>query len=576
MSPDLREVLDACRGAFYSAAGFSLLINLLMLLPAVYMLQLYDRVIPSGSESTLVMLTLIVMFLFVTLGALEWVRSIILVRVSTKIETLLNDRLYGIAFKQSLYSGGQRASSQPLDDLTALRQFLTGPGLFAFFDAPWIPLYIAVMFMFHAWIGWMAIITAVILIILAVLNEKATSGLLAAANGLSMKNSAQINKNLVNAEVIESMGMLANLRARWHESANQVLAMQSEASSRAGLLTSTSKTIRVSSQSLILGLGAYLAIQHEISPGSMIAGSILLGRALAPIDQMIGTWKGFVSARLQYKRIDELLLNVPADEEKMSLPDPKGHLSVEAVFVTPPGAKVPAVKGANFIVPVGVVVGVIGPSGAGKSTLARALLGIWPAASGKVRLDGADVFAWDRMELGPHIGYLPQDVELFEGSISENVARFSDVDPEAVVRACKKADVHDMVLRLPEGYDTVIGPGGGTLSGGQRQRIGLARAMYGSPCVIVLDEPNSNLDDQGESALAAALVTLKAEQVTVIVITHRRNILNVVDNLLVMKEGQVVAYGEKGQVLQSLQSGQSGQSGKAPAVSVPVIKPTSA
>ncbi|PCH51782.1 MAG: type I secretion system permease/ATPase [Cellvibrionales bacterium] len=573
MSPDLREVLDVCRGAFYSAAGFSLLINFLMLLPAIYMLQLYDRVIPSGSESTLVMLTLIVVFLFVTLGALEWVRSVILVRVSTKIETLLNDRLYGIAFKQSLYSGGQRASSQPLDDLTALRQFLTGPGLFAFFDAPWIPIYIAVMFMFHAWIGWMAIVTAIILIILAVLNEKSTSGLLAEANGLALKNSAQVNKNLLNAEVIESMGMLANLRGRWRENAYKILAMQAEASSRAGLLTSMSKTIRISSQSLILGLGAYLAILHEISPGSMIAGSILLGRALAPIDQMIGTWKGFVSARLQYNRIDELLLNIPADEEKMSLPEPKGHLSVEAAFVTPPGAKVPAVKGANFVVPVGTAVGVIGPSGAGKSTLARALLGIWPAASGKIRLDGADVFAWDRMELGPHVGYLPQDVELFEGSISENVARFSDVDPEAVVQACKKADVHEMVLRLPEGYDTIIGPGGGTLSGGQRQRIGLARAMYGKPCVIVLDEPNSNLDDQGEVALAQALATLKTEQVTVIVITHRRNILNVVDNLLVMKDGQVVAYGEKNQVLQSLTAGQAQQT---PAVSVPVIKPASA
>ena len=480
LKSDLEDALYQCRHSFISAAIFSLFINLLMLVPVVYMLQLYDRVIPSGSMSTLLMLTLITMFLFATMGGLEWVRSQILVKVSTRIECLLNERLYGISFKQSLYSGGQQASSQALDDLTSLRQFMTGNGLFAFFDAPWIPIYIAVMFMFHPWVGLMAIVTACILTAVAIINEKVTSGALAEANGVAMSNRARLNKNLVNAEVIESMGMLGNMRARWKTDNHKVLDLQSRASSNAALLAAISKVLRIASQSLILGLGAYLAIEREISPGSMIAGSILLGRALAPIDQMIAGWKGFIAARGQYARLNDLLSKIPVDKDRMSLPAPTGVLHAEAAVVAPPGAKAAVLKNINFTIGSGSVVGVVGPSGAGKSTL---------AASGKIRLDGADVFTWDREELGPYIGYLPQDVELFEGTISENIARFGEVDSEKVVAASQAADVHEMILRLPEGYDTVIGAGGGSLSGGQRQRIGLARALYGEPVLIVLDEP---------------------------------------------------------------------------------------
>ena len=528
-------------------------INFLMLIPAIYMLQVYDRVVPSGSESTLVMLTLIMLFLFLTLGGLEWVRSQILVRVSTRLETLLNERLFNVAYKQSLYTGGQQGSSQPLDDLTSLRQFLTGNGLFAFFDAPWIPIYIAVMFLFHPWYGWVAIFTAILLSILAFINEKATSKLLSEANSLAISSRGLVNKNLRNAEVIESMGMLSDIRQRWRTGAYQVLDLQARASARAGLLTSLSKTLRLTMQSLILGLGAYLAINQEITPGLMIAGSILLGRALAPIDQMIATWKGFINARSQYKRLNELLLKIPVDTEKMSLPPPQGSILVDGVIITPPGAKIPVIKGISFAIKAGETVGIIGPSGAGKSTLARALLGVWPTLRGNIRLDGADVFTWDREEIGPYIGYLPQDIELFEGTISENIARFGQVDPDKVVAASKAADVHHLILRLAEGYDTVIGASGGTLSGGERQRIGLARAMYGDPRLIILDEPNSNLDDQGEAALAKAIQNLKAQGVTVIIITHRTNIIGTLDKLLVLKDGLLVVYGPTNQVLEHLQ-----------------------
>ncbi len=553
---DLEQALSLCKGAFIWAAVFSMVINILQLVPTIYMLQLYDRVVPTGNRSTLLMLTLIMLVLFLTLGALEWVRSQILVRVSSRLETLLNERLFNICYKQALYSGGQQASSQALDDLTSLRQFLTGNGLFAFFDVPWMPVYIAVMFVFHPSYGWAAIAVAIILIIVAIIQERSTAKILDEANALANVGRGLVNKNLRNAEVIESMGMLQNIQRRWVEGTRQVLVLQATASSRAGLVSGLSKVIRMSSQSLILALGAYLVIENEITGGLMIAGSILLGRALAPIDMMIGSWKGFIGARGQYHRLNELLRQVPNDVEKMTLPDPDGFFQLEGAVVVPPGAKVPALKGITMTIAKGDVVGVIGPSGSGKSTFARALLGIWPTSNGKVRLDGADVFTWNRKDLGPFIGYLPQDIELFEGTISENIARFGDIDPEKVVNAAKMADVHTMILRLPQGYDTHIGAGGGNLSGGQRQRIGLARALYGDPVIVVLDEPNSNLDEQGEVALGNAISKLKQKKATVIVITHRNNVLVNVDKLLILNDGLLSIYGPKDQVIAHLQKQQ--------------------
>ncbi|MGZ5028596.1 MAG: type I secretion system permease/ATPase [Methylobacter sp.] len=563
---DLEEALKLCKGAFLSAAGFSLLINFLMITPSIYMLQVYDRVVATGNKSTLLMLTLIVVVLFITMAALEWVRSQILVRVSTRLEMLLNQRLFRIAFKQSLYSGGQRATTQPLDDLTGLRQFLTGNGLFAFFDAPWMPVYLALLFIFHPSYGWFSVFTAILLCIVAAATEKATTKILSEANNVAMTTRNALGKNLRNAEVIESMGMLERIRQRWMLGAVKVLDLQAVASSRAGLLTALSKVIRLSSQSLILGLGAYLVIEREISPGLMIAGSILMGRALAPIDLIIGTWKGFISARDQYKRLNELLRQIPADQERMQLPDPEGRLQLENVVVTPPGSRLPVIKGISLAIEKGDIVGVIGPSGAGKSTLARAILGIWPTANGAIRLDGAEVFNWDREHLGGFIGYLPQDIELFEGTISENIARFGEVDPEQVVAAAKMADVHELILRFPEGYDTIIGATGGNLSGGQRQRIGLARALYGNPVLVVLDEPNSNLDEQGEAALEKALLQLKQIQSTVLIITHRNSVLSKVDKLLILNDGLLAVYGPRDQVIAHLQQAQQ------PAA-VPVTQP---
>ncbi|MEO1896932.1 MAG: type I secretion system permease/ATPase [Cycloclasticus sp.] len=552
MKSDLQEALALCKKSFMTAGFFSLFINFLMLVPAIYMLQLYDRVLSSSSESTLLMLTLVLVVLFVTMGLLEWVRSQILVRVSARLEILLNERVYAATFKRALYSGGAQANSQPLDDLTGLRQFLTGNGLFAFFDAPWLPIYIAVMFVFHAWFGWMAIAAAIILAGLAVVNEKATGKLLKEANEKAIAARSLVNKNLRNAEVVDSMGMLESLRQRWRKNADQVLLSQAKASSRAGAISSLSKVLRMLFQSLVLGLGAYLTLQQELTPGLMIAGSILLGRALAPIDLMIGSWKGFVAARGQYARLNEMLLKVPEDKEKMSLPSPTGLLQVENIMVAPPGTRQPVVQGVGFELAAGSSLGIIGPSAAGKSSLARALLGVWPTLSGKVRLDGVDIFSWDRQELGPYVGYLPQDIELFEGSISENIARFGDMDAQKVVQAAQLAGVHKTILKLPEGYDTVIGASGGVLSGGQRQRVGLARAVYGDPKLILLDEPNSNLDDQGEIALAKALIAIKQKNITVIVITHRPGVLKALDSILLMKEGRMQAFGPRDQVLKDL------------------------
>jgi ATP-binding cassette subfamily C protein EexD len=558
---DLKTAIRNAKGSFIAVGFFSMFINLLMLVPAIYMLQVYDRVVTSGSESTLVMLTLIMVLLLTTMGGLEWVRSRMLVRISANIDQQLSKQVYNVSFKQALYTGGSNNMALPIKDLTGLRQFMTGSGLFSFFDAPWIPIYLAVMFAFHPWFGWAGVFSAILLASFAIINEKQTSGLLKEANKESSQASSTVSKTLANAEVIESMGMLDALRERWQAKQDQVIYKQAVASDKAGNITSLSKITRTIVQSLILGLGAYLVIQQEITPGLMIAGSILLGRALAPIDQMIGAWKGFINARGQYHRLNEMFEKVPQEQETMSLPKPKGFLTAEGITVIPPGSRVPVLSGVSFAAKPGEVWGILGPSAAGKSTLARALLGIWPTAAGKVRLDKADIFTWDRQALGPHIGYLPQDIELFDGAISENIARFGEVDPIKVVEAAKDAGVHEMILSFPEGYDTKIGAQGGILSGGQRQRIGLARALYGAPKLLLLDEPNSNLDDVGEKALGVALQKLKARGATTFIISHRVSILAHVDQLIVLSNGKVQLCGPRDTVLAKLK-----QQPTAPAV----------
>ncbi len=548
--PELAEALQSIKHYFIYAGLFSAAVNILMLVPIIYMLQVYDRVISSGSYSTLTMLTLIMVFLLLASGGFEWVRSMILISASNMIEKKLSRRVFNATFKNALYTGN--SSGQAMSDLTSLRQFLTGNGLFAFFDAPWFPIYVAIMFMFHTWFGVVAIFAGIVMVVLAWANEVVTTNRLKEANTKANQVNGQINGSLRNAEVIAAMGMTSDIRRRQEMKSDEVLILQTDASRMAGMLTSISKSFRMIIQSLTLGLGALLALQQEISPGMMIAGSLLLGRALAPIDILVGSWKGFSVARAQYERLGELLNNIAPESESMSLPAPVGQLSLDQVAVIPPGTRVPVVRGVTLQLAAGEALGIIGPSASGKSSLARAILGIWPAANGSVRLDGADIATWDREELGPYLGYLPQDIELFDGSISENICRFGELDSEKIVTAAKLAGVHELILHLPGGYNTIIGSNSGILSGGQRQRIGLARAVYGNPRLLVLDEPNSNLDDQGERELVTALQRIKAQGATVVVISHRTMVLHAMDKLLVMKEGAPVSFGPKDQVLASL------------------------
>lgn len=551
MPPNQTEVdsaLRICRSSFIHVGVFSLCVNLLMLVPALYMLQLYDRVIASGSMSTLLMLTLLMLMLLAAMGVLEWGRSIIMQKVSNQLNHRLTPLMFNISFRQSLYSGGD-SSYLPVKDLNGLRQFLSSSGLFAFFDAPWVPVYVLIMYLFHPWIGSVALISVFILLGITFLNEKITKKIQAQAHQGLAQSANSMNKSLRNAEVIESMGMLNNIRKRWESQNHKANALQMQANERSSLLTSISKTFRIVIQSLILGLGAYLALRQEISPGMMIAGSILLGRALSPIDQMTGVWKNFITVREQYARLKEAVGRNTHHVEQMSLPEPTGEILAENATVAAPGSTTPILRGLSFHVAAGDIVGIIGPSAAGKSTFARALLGIWPTINGKICLDNADIFTWNRDELGPFIGYLPQDIELFEGSVRDNIARFGEGEPAAVVAAAKMAGIHEMILELPAGYDTTLGDQGGFLSGGQRQRIGLARALYGNPKLIVLDEPNSNLDYRGEAALTQALQQLKKRHATVFIISHKMNVLSCVDKIMVFNAGTLTMYGPRDRVI---------------------------
>jgi len=489
----------------------------MMLAPSLYMLQVYDRVLGSRNEITLLMLTLMIVGAYLFIGALELVRSFVLVRVGARFDMELNKRVYTAAFEQNLKRTSANAG-QALADLTTVRQFLTGNALFAFFDAPWFPVYLIVIFIFEPSLGLFALCGTAILVVLAYVNERVSHKPLSEANTMAIASTNLATNNLRNAEVIESMGMLPNLMARWYKLHGKFLRLQAEASEKAGKIGAVTKFVQVSLQSLVLGFGALLVLENKITAGMMIAASILVGRALAPVQQVIGVWKSFSSVRSAYERLNGLLAANPVRNAGMELPKPKGDLSVEAVTAAVPGSTVPVLRGVSFAIQAGDVLGVIGPSGSGKSTLARLLVGVWPAGLGKVRLDSADIFSWNKAELGPYIGYLPQDIELFSGTIAENIARFSETDPQKVVAAAQQAGVHEMILRMPQGYDTQLGEDGSGLSGGQKQRVALARALYGKPSLVVLDEPNSNLDTVGEAALSSAIVQLKAQGTTVMAI----------------------------------------------------------
>lgn len=552
---ELSEALRRFRTTFFCLAAFSCVINVLALTPSLYMLQVYDRVLASGNETTLLMLTLLVLGLFILSGLLEFARSSVLIRVGNRFDMMLNTRVFTAAFERNLIGAGG-SPSQAVQDLSNMRQFLAGNALFAFFDAPWTPIYIAVTYMVHPMLGYLTLGGSIILFVLAYITNALTQKPLAEANRASIAAGQFANNHLRNAEVIESMGMLPGLQSHWFGQHRRVLALQTLASDRSSRISSITRFVRISLQSLSLGAGAMLVIDGTITAGMMIACSILLGKALGPVESVIGSWKQFLSARAAYGRVDEMLKAAPPRGNSLSLPAPTGRLELDNVFASAPGGHEVILKGLSFSVNAGEVVGIIGPSASGKSTLARLLVGVWQASRGHVRLDSADVFQWNKDELGPYLGYLPQDIELFEGTVAENIARFRESVDADIVQAAQRAGVHDMILRLSKGYDTRLGVDGASLSGGQKQRIALARAIYGNPKLVVLDEPNSNLDDQGEAALVQAVNELKRLSATVIVITHRMNILNAVDKLLVMRDGAMTLYGPREEVLKALRQQQ--------------------
>ncbi|MEX2642192.1 MAG: type I secretion system permease/ATPase [Acetobacterales bacterium] len=544
---ELSNALGRARGAFAAVGFFSFVLNLLVLTVPLYMLQVYDRVLTSRNENTLLMLTVLAVGLLVAVGLFEFIRSRILVRIGVQLDEQLNTRLMETLLAARLRR--PEAGTQALRDLETLRQFLTGPGLLALCDAPWTPLFIALIFLLHPLLGFVALGAACILFTLAFVGEMVTRKKLRDSAAQTMQAHEFAESSLRNAEAIAAMGMMPGLMRRWLERHETGLALQAEASDRSGTITALVKMFRPLAQVAILGCGALLAIEQIVTPGIMIAASIVMGRALAPVEAAIASWRNVVAARAARARIEEVLAEYPLRPESMSLPPPQGMVSVERVVAAPPGCEAPVLRGLSFKLYPGEIVGLVGPSAAGKSTLARLLVGVWCPGAGHVRLDGADVYDWNAVELGPHVGYLPQDVELFDGTVVDNICRFGDPESAKVVEAARSAGVHDMILRLPDGYDTVIGAGGGRLSGGQRQRIGLARALYGGPALVVLDEPNSNLDSEGEEALRRALLALKEKGATVVVIAHRPSVLTAVDKIMFLREGMIQAFGPAQEVL---------------------------
>ena len=550
---ELKAALQKLRGAFITVAIFSGFLNVLMLAPSLYMLQVYDRVLTSRNETTLVFLTLLLVGALIFMGALEAIRTWVLVRVGARLDGELNARVFNATFERSLMQSGSNAT-QPIHDLNTLRQTLTGPALLTLFDAPWMPIYLLVISLFSIELGIFALVGALLLAALAVVNEKISKPKLDEAQKYSSQSQNALNHHLRNAEVIEALGMLPSIRKRWHSLHEKQIQHQASASDQAAIMGGLSKFIRITMQSLALGYGALLVLEGKISPGSMIAASILVSRALAPVEMLVGNWKQIITGRTAYARVNDLFASYPVRQHGMPLTVPKGAVRFDNVAASAPGFTLPILKNLNFGIAAGESVAIIGPSGAGKSTLARLLVGVWPATAGTVRLDGADLYQWNKDELGPHLGYLPQDIELFDGTVAENISRFGDVDANKVIKAAERAGVHGLILRLPNGYDTPLGVGGSVLSGGQKQRIGLARALYGDPALVVLDEPNSNLDEVGEKALSATIMDLTARGTTIVLITHRIASLDVIQKIMLLGEGTVRAYGPRAEMLAAMRA----------------------
>jgi ATP-binding cassette subfamily C exporter for protease/lipase len=548
---ELTAALWTFRREFLIVGLFSMVANLMMLAPTIYMLQVFDRVMYSRSEITLLAVSLIVLFFFGVMAFSEWSRSRVLVRAGVRFDQQLSTRVFNASFESSL-SQSTASPARAFGDLVTLRQFLTGAGIFALFDAPWAPIYIAVTFFLHPFLGAVSLVFAVVQGALAWFGHRQTVAPAEDAFRAAGDVHAWLQSKLRNAEVIESMGMLGSLRRRWRRSQNLYLAQNTNAQKVSARVMAWSKFIRYSQQSLALAAGAVLVIEGQLTPGGMIATNLLMARALAPIDQLVAGWRGFIATRAAFRRLEQLLADYPERDPNLTRVAPRGELTLRDVVASAAGRAAPILKGVGFSAAAGTVTAIMGPSGSGKSTLARAMLGIWPDVSGEVLLDGLPIGGWNRIELGPHLGYLPQDIEMFEGTIGENIARFGELDSAKVIEAARCAGLHEMILRLPKGYDTPIGEAGNLLSGGQRQRIGIARAVYGNPALLVLDEPNANLDEAGDAALVTTLLQLKAKGTTIFLITHRGAAVAVADRILVLQDGQIAADGPRDQVLASL------------------------
>lgn len=546
----VRDALRWCKTSFSAVFVFSFFVNLLMLTPMFYMINVFDKAVGTGSFPTLISLATIAAFLYVIMALMEWSRSRVLVFVGSRIDHLLAPRIYDICFAGGSGAlGSNVVGSQPLTDLNSLRQFLAGGTVIALFDLPWLPLYLLVMVLFHPALAVVAVICMVIMFLLALGNQRATTSGLNDANGKALEILQQTQHNLRNAEVAAAMGMIPALTERWRVKQDDMLGAQEGASNAAGGYSAAIKSMSTAMQSAAITTGAVLAMQQQISPGVMIGAALLLGRSLAPIQQAVSGWRGLVEARAQYERLNEVLAAYPPAAAKMPLPLIKGAVSAKGVVVIPPGAKTPVLININLSIPAGSVAMILGASAAGKSSLARTMLGLWPTVQGKMSIDGAEVSHFDRAQLGPQIGYLPQDIELFDGTIAENIGRFSEVDSDLVVQAAIDADVHEMILAMPEGYDTVISGAKGVLSPGQRQRVALARALYKRPKLVLLDEPNSNLDEAGERALNGAIQVLKSSGSTVILVSHRQTALPLADQLIIMKAGKIHDQGPAADVI---------------------------
>lgn len=546
---EVHAALQACARHFSYSALFSAAINLLYLTPSIYLLQVYDRVLNGNSITTLAMLTVIAVVALGCLAALDQLRAQLLIRAGLRLDRQLSQAVLRAMNARGL---GRSMDSTGLRELDTFRQAICGSGIQALFDAPWAIVYIAVCFLLHPLIGWLTLICVAVLFTLAVLNELRTRSLMAEANELTFKGYRFVDANIRNAEVIHALGMLPDIARRWSVTRNQAIAAQSMASIRGASVSALIKFSRLTMQAAIIGVGAYLVIERQMHPGGIFAASLLLGRALQPVETAVGNWKQWIDARRAFGYLTRLLADYPASTERTALPEPQGALLVEQVSYAPSRDAKLTVRNVSFSLQPGEHVGIIGPSSAGKTTLLKLLVGVLRPSAGVIRIDGSDNTSFDRELFGKHVGYLPQDIELLTGTVAENIARFTAADGYQIVEAAKLVDAHEMILRLPNGYETEVGPGGMLLSGGQRQRIGLARAVFGNPVFIILDEPNSNLDSDGEFALAHALQRLKAARRTVLMASHRISALKAMDRIILIREGAIEQIDTTGVILARL------------------------